>query len=130
MTLLGLGMACVALGSSSIPPGAKTASVSMIWLVLVYFFHTMGELCISPVSLSYVSKLVPARMIAVMFGVYDLAIAIGMKLAGMFGEASTEIAKTEGLSYFFWILTATSLILAVLSVVMYPLIKKLMHGIR
>lgn len=130
MTLLGLGMACVALGSSSIPPGAKTASVSMIWLVLVYFFHTMGELCISPVSLSYVSKLVPARMIAVMFGVYYLAIAIGMKLAGMFGEASTEIAKTEGLSYFFWILTATSLILAVLSVVMYPLIKKLMHGIR
>ena len=130
MTLLGLGMACVALGSSSIPPGAKTASVSMIWLVLVYFFHTMGELCISPVSLSYVSKLVPARMIAVMFGVYYLAIAIGMKLAGMFGVASTEIAKTEGLSYFFWILTATSLILAVLSVVMYPLIKKLMHGIR
>ncbi|MGB0881130.1 MAG: peptide MFS transporter [Polaribacter sp.] len=130
MALLGLGMACVALGSASIPAGAKTASVSMIWLVLVYFFHTMGELCISPVSLSYVSKLVPARMIAIMFGVYYLAIAIGMKLAGMFGEASTEIAKTEGLSYFFWILTAISIVLAVLSVVMYPIIKKLMHGVK
>ncbi|PWG06614.1 peptide MFS transporter [Polaribacter aquimarinus] len=130
MALLGLGMACVALGSASIPPGAKTASVSMIWLVLVYFFHTMGELCISPVSLSYVSKLVPGRMIAMMFGIYYLAIAIGMKMAGMFGEASTEIAKTEGLSYFFWILTAISIFLAILSVVMYPIIKKLMHGVK
>ena len=48
MVLLGIGMACVAIGASSIEPGAKTASVSMIWLILVYFFHTMGELCISP----------------------------------------------------------------------------------
>jgi POT family proton-dependent oligopeptide transporter len=130
MILLGLGMACVALGSASIPPGAKTASVSMIWLVLVYFFHTMGELCISPVSLSYVSKLVPGRMIAIMFGVYYLAIAIGMKLAGMFGEASTNIAKEDGLSYFFWILTAIAIGLGVLSAVTYPFIKKLMHGVR
>ena len=130
MVLLGLGMACVAIGSSSILPGAKTASVSMIWLVLVYFFHTMGELCISPVSLSYVSKLVPGRMIAMMFGIYYLAIAIGMKLAGMFGEASTGIAKEHGISYFFWILTGLSLGLAVLSVILYPIVKKLMHGVR
>ena len=130
MILLGLGMACVAIGSSSIEPGAKTASVSMIWLVLVYFFHTMGELCISPVSLSYVSKLVPGRMIAMMFGIYYLAIAIGMKLAGMFGEASTSIAKEDGLSYFFWILTAIAIILGILSILMYPVIKKLMHGVR
>lgn len=50
MGLLGLGMACVAFGASGIEPGAKTASVSMIWLILVYLFHTMGELCISPVG--------------------------------------------------------------------------------
>ncbi|TYA92349.1 peptide MFS transporter [Seonamhaeicola marinus] len=130
MVLLGLGMACVAIGSSSIEPGAKSASVSMIWLVLVYLFHTMGELCISPVSLSYISKLVPGRMIAMMFGIYYLAIAIGMKLAGMFGEASTDIAKQDGLSYFFWILTAVAIGLGVLSAIMYPVIKKLMHGVR
>ena len=82
MVLLGIGMACVAIGASSIEPGAKTASVSMIWLILVYFFHTMGELCISPVALSYVSKLVPGRMIAMMFGIWYLAVAIGMKLGG------------------------------------------------
>lgn len=130
MILLGLGMACVAFGAMGIEPGAKTASVSMIWLVLVYFFHTMGELCISPVSLSYISKLVPGRMIAMMFGIYYLAIAIGMKLAGMFGEASTGIAKEDGLSYFFWILTAVAIALGVLSAIMYPFIKKLMHGVK
>ena len=130
MVLLGIGMACVAIGASSIEPGAKTASVSMIWLILVYFFHTMGELCISPVALSYVSKLVPGRMIAMMFGIWYLAVAIGMKLAGVFGEASEEIAQSEGLSYFFWLLTAVAVGLGVISALLYPVIKKLMHGVR
>jgi proton-dependent oligopeptide transporter, POT family len=130
MVLLGIGMACVAIGSSSIPIGAKTASVSMIWLILVYFFHTMGELCVSPVALSYVSKLVPGRMIAMMFGIWYLAVAIGMKLAGVFGEASESIAKTEGLSSFFWLLTIVAVSLGVFSLLMYPIIKKLMHGVR
>ena len=130
MVLLGIGMACVAIGAADIPVGAKTASVSMIWLILVYFFHTMGELCISPVALSYVSKLVPGRMIAMMFGIWYLAVAIGMKLAGVFGEASEGIAKSEGLSYFFWLLTAVAIGLGVLSAALYPVIKKLMHGVR
>ena len=130
MILLGLGMACVAIASSDISPGAKTASVSMIWLVLVYFFHTMGELCISPVALSYVSKLVPGRMIAMMFGIWYLAVAIGMKLAGVFGEVSESIAKDQGLSYFFWLLTAIAFGLGLLSALLYPVVKKLMHGIK
>jgi POT family proton-dependent oligopeptide transporter len=130
MILLGIGMACVAIGASDIPVGAATASVSMVWLILVYFFHTMGELCVSPVALSYVSKLVPGRMIAMMFGIWYLAVAIGMKLAGVFGEASEGIAQSEGLSYFFWLLTAVAVGLGILSAVLYPVIKKLMHGVR
>lgn len=130
MLLLALGMACVAFGASGIAAGAKTASVSMIWLILVYLFHTMGELCISPVGLSYVSKLVPARMIAFMFGVWYLAVAIGMKGAGMFGENIDKIANEHGLSYFFWILTIISIIVALVSILMGPVIKKLMHGVR
>ena len=130
MMLLALGMACVAFGASGIEPGAKTASVSMIWLILVYFFHTMGELCVSPVGLSYVSKLVPARMIAFMFGVWYLAVAIGMKGAGMFGENIDKIANEHGLSYFFWILAIISVAVALLSIAMAPIIKKLMHGVR
>ena len=130
MFLLGLGMACVAFGSDGIAPGAKTASVSIIWLILVYLFHTLGELCISPVSLSLVSKLVPGRMIAFMYGMYYLAIAIGMKLAGVFGGASEGIAEESGISYFFWILTAVSVALGVLCILLSPIVKKLMHGIR
>lgn len=130
MSLLALGMACVAFGANGIEPGAKTASVSMIWLILVYLFHTMAELCISPVGLSYVSKLVPARMIAFMFGVWYLAVAIGMKGAGMFGENIDKIANEHGLSYFFWMLTIISLAVATFSIIMSPIIKKLMHGVR
>ncbi|MFL9831288.1 oligopeptide:H+ symporter [Flavobacterium sp. ST-87] len=130
MGLLALGMACVAFGANGIEPGAKTASVSMIWLILVYLFHTMGELCISPVGLSYVSKLVPARMIAFMFGVWYLAVAIGMKGAGMFGENIDKIANEHGLSYFFWMLTIISILVALFSIGMSPVIKKLMHGVK
>src|SRR5690606_3023323 len=130
MLLLGLGMAAVAIGASGIAPGAKTASVSIIWLILVYLFHTMGELCISPVALSYVSKLVPGRMIAMMFGIWYLAVAIGMKLAGMFGEYSETIAAEKGLSTFFWILTVISLVLSGVALLTTPLFKRLMHGIR
>ena len=130
MSLLALGMACVAFGAGGIEPGAKTASVSMIWLILVYLFHTMGELCISPVGLSYVSKLVPARMIAFMFGVWYLAVAIGMKGAGKFGENVDKIANENGISYFFWMLTIVSFVVAIFAIVMSPVIKRLMHGVR
>jgi proton-dependent oligopeptide transporter, POT family len=130
MLLLGIGMACVAVGASDIPIGAKTASVSIIWLILVYFFHTLGELCISPVALSYVSKLVPGRMIAMMFGIWYLAVAIGMKLAGVFGEASEQISQTAGLSSFFWILTAVAVGFSVLAMALSPVIKRLMHGVH
>lgn len=130
MFLLALGMACVAVGASDIAPGARTASVSMIWLILVYLFHTLGELCVSPVALSYVSKLVPGRMIAFMFGIWYLAIAIGMKLAGVFGEKSEGIANEHGMSTFFWILTGIAAGLGVLSIILRPVIKRLMHGIK
>ncbi len=130
LTLLAIGMACVAMGSSSIAPGAATASVGIIWLILVYFFHTLGELCISPLGLSYVSKLVPARMIAFMFGIWYIAIAIGMKSAGELGANIDRIANEHGLSYFFWILTIIPLVLAVIAVLFTPITKRLMHGVR
>ncbi len=130
MVFLAVGMITVAIGADGIEPGAKTASVSMIYLILVYLFVTMAELCISPVGLSYVSKLVPARMIAMMFGIWYLAVAIGMKGAAKFGENIDKIADEKGLSYFFWMLAIISLIVALLSFVMSPVIKKLMHGVR
>lgn len=130
MAFLALGMIAVAVGASGIEPGAKSASVSMVWLILVYLFCTMAELCISPVGLSYVSKLVPTRMIAIMFGIWYLGVAIGMKGASKFGENIDKIANEKGISYFFWMLAIVSLIVAFVSMVMSPVIKKLMHGVK
>jgi POT family proton-dependent oligopeptide transporter len=130
MTFLAIGMVFVSFGANGIEPGAKTASVSMVWLILVYLFHTMGELCISPVGLSYVSKLVPARMIAIMYGIWYLAVAIGMKGAAKFGENVDKVADEKGISYYFGMLAVVSFIVAVIALVFAPIIRKLMHGVR
>jgi POT family proton-dependent oligopeptide transporter len=130
MILLGIGFAVMAYGASDIPQGAKVASVSLIWLVLAYFFHTMGELCISPVGLSYVSKLVPGRMIAIMFGIWYLAIAIGNKIAGTLGGMIDKITEEYSMSGFFLIFTIIPIALGLLIMALTPLLKRLMHGVH
>ena len=102
----------------------------MIWLVLAYLFHTLGELCLSPMGLSYLSKLIPARMIAFMFGVYYLAVAIGNKLAHYVGGDIENITAEYSLSGFFLIFTIVPISLGLVSLLLHPLIKKSMHGIR
>ncbi|QYA25284.1 MFS transporter [Gramella sp. MT6] len=127
LILLGLGFGLLALGSSGVAEGAK---VSMIWLILAYLLHTLGELCLSPLGLSYVSKLVPARMIAFMFGMWYLAIAIGNKLAGSLGGMIEEVTRQYDLSTFFLIFTIVPIAGGVLVALLNPILKKLMHGIR
>src|SRR5690606_18220007 len=81
LILVGIGFATLAYGSRDIPQGAATAQVSMLWLVLAYFFHTVGELCLSPVGLSYVSKLSPKKLVGLIFGFWFLSSAIANWLA-------------------------------------------------
>lgn len=132
LILMSVGFAILAFGSSAIPQGATAGvvRVSMIWLVLAYLFHTLGELCLSPVGLSYVSKLVPPRMIAFMFGMWYLAIAIGNKLAGSMGGMIEEISNKYSMSYFFLIFTFVPLIAGIIIALLNPVIKKLMHGVK
>jgi POT family proton-dependent oligopeptide transporter len=130
LLLLGVGFAFLAFGASSVPAGAESASLSMAWLVFAYLFHTLGELCLSPMGLSYLSKLIPARMIAFMFGVYYLAIAIGNKLAHYVGGDIEQITKEYSLSTFFLIFTIIPMALGLVSLMLHPLLKRLMHGIR
>ncbi|WP_298346796.1 peptide MFS transporter [uncultured Algibacter sp.] len=130
LILLGLGFAFLSYGASGIPSGAKTASVSMIFLIFAYLLHTMGELCISPVGLSYLSKLVPPRMIGFMFGVWYLAIAVGQKAAGTMGGMIDKISEEYSLGTFFLIFTLIPIGVGVISIVLNPLLKKLMHGVR
>lgn len=130
LLLLGFGFALLAYGSSGIPQGAKTASVSMIWLIFAYLFHTLGELCLSPVGLSYLSKLVPGRMIAFMFGIWYLAIAIGQKTAGSLGGMIDKITANYNLSTFFLIFTLIPITAGLIIMALNPILKKLMHGVR
>jgi len=128
--LLGIGFAALAYGASTIPSGAKVASVSMLWLILAYLFHTLGELCLSPVGLSYVSKLVPGRMIAFMFGMWYIAIAIANKLAGLTGGLIDTISEQYSLSTFFLIFTLIPIGAGVIIMLLNPLLKRLMHGVH
>jgi len=128
--LLGVGFAFLAFGARNVPAGAESASLSMNWLVFAYLFHTLGELCLSPMGLSYLSKLIPARMIAFMFGVYYLAIAIGNKLAHYVGGDIEKITAEYSLSGFFLIFTLIPIGLGLVSLALHPLLKRLMHGVR
>lgn len=130
LILLGLGFGILVFGTLGIPAGAKTASVSMVFLILAYLLHTMGELCISPVGLSYLSKLVPGRMIGFMFGIWYLAIAIGNKAAGSMGGMIDKITEQYSLSTFFLIFTLIPIGMGVVSIFLNPVLKKLMHGVR
>ncbi|MCG2431199.1 peptide MFS transporter [Aequorivita xiaoshiensis] len=130
LVLLGLGFAILSYGASDIPPGARTASVSMIFLILAYLFHTMGELCLSPLGLSYLSKLVPARMIGFMFGVWYLAIAVGQKAANTMGGMIDKISEEYSLGTFFLIFAVVPIIVGFIAMLLNPVLKKLMHGIR
>lgn len=130
ITAIGFGL--LAYGSRIIPQGALPGSirVSMIWLILAYLFHTLGELCIQPVGLSYVSKLVPGRMIAFMFGMWYLAIAIGNKLAGTLGGEIEKITAQYNMPTFFLIFTIVPAAAGVLIMCLNPVIKRIMHGVK
>ena len=130
LTLLAIGFGMLAIGSLSIPAGAKTASVSLVWLVLAYLFHTMGELSISPVGLSYVSKLAPARMLGFIFGIWYIFTGLANKLAGILAEYSDAIAKEYSFSGFFLIFTTIPFIAALLILSLNKPIKRMMHGVK
>lgn len=127
LIIMAIGFGLLAYGAHGIQAGVK---VSMVWLILAYLFHTLGELCLSPVGLSYVSKLVPARMIAFMFGMWYLAIAIGNKLAAVLGGQIENITKDYGLSTFFLIFTIVPTVAGLVVFALNPIMKKLMHGVK
>ena len=71
----------------------STGASAMYWLVLAYLFHTIGELCISPVALSYITKLAPVKYASLMMGVYFAMTGFGNKLAGLLGESAEGLGE-------------------------------------
>lgn len=103
---------------------AGTGRVSPMWLVIVYFLQTIGELCLSPVGLSTVTKLSPARMVGLMLGVWFLSISIGSYIAGLttrLFQGNDTAVLTRG----FGIFAGVTLVAAVILAVLTPLIKRM-----
>jgi len=130
LILLGTGFAFLALGAWGIPMGAETASVSIVWLILAYLFHTMGELCVSPVGLSYVSKLAPLKLVGLMFGFWFVCSAIANFLGGKTGSYIDKISEAYGLSNFFLIFFAIPVLAGILLILLKPILIRKMHGIH
>lgn len=92
-----MGFGFFAMAAASVQAGSEPfGKGAMIWLILAYLLHTIGELSSSPVSLSFITKLAPARYASIMMGVYFACTGFGNKVAGLVGEASqVEPIKVE-----------------------------------
>jgi len=101
-------------------------------LAMVYVLQSVGELCLSPIGLSMVTKLAPERLVGFAMGAWFLSIAIGNNLAGIFaGSVSGEGGMTaasaqQGYTFGFWVLAGFGALLFLIA----PLVNKLMHGVK
>ena len=119
--IMGMGFMFMRFAAGEYEVAGKSA---MYWLVLAYLFHTIGELCASPVSLSFITKLAPVKYAASIMGLYWAATGLGNKLAasiGGFAETAGEKQIFTGI-FIFCTLIAISVFL-----ILKPL-KRLTHG--
>ncbi|MBI3286068.1 MAG: peptide MFS transporter [Burkholderiales bacterium] len=118
LIFLGLGFLVMAIAQDR---ANVSGTVGPHWLAMVFVIHTIGELCLSPVGLSMVTKLAPTRVAAMMMGVWYLANAAANKLAGILEEL------LKGTDFkLFWFLVVSSLSAGILLLLISPLIKKMM----
>ena len=143
LTLLGLGFLFLVVGGARADTGIK---VSPFWLVAAYTLHTCGELCLSPVGLSYVTKVAPLRFASLLMGVWFLANAAANKLAGFVAgftplPGETPAAPMSGIAGyiqslsgtnkgFFTIFVVSSLIAAFLMFLCVPLLRRLTRTVK
>jgi POT family proton-dependent oligopeptide transporter len=90
LIIMGTGFFFMSAASSQFDSQGSSA---MYWLVLAYLFHTVGELCISPVALSYITKLAPLKYGSLMMGIYFAMTGFGNKLAGLLGESAEGLGE-------------------------------------
>ena len=124
--LMGLGFAVMAVAASIVAHGSK---VLPYWLIATYLLHTLGELCLSPVGLSYTTKLSPKRLVGQMMGMWFLSLSLGNLAAGLIaGEFdANNVAAMPG--QYMHIVYFTVGLGAVLLALSRP-VKKLMGDVR
>jgi POT family proton-dependent oligopeptide transporter len=123
---LGLGFLVMLFAANHVLAGEH---VLPVWLLCTYFLHTLGELSLSPVGLSYMSKLTPPRFVGQVMGVWFLSLALGSNLAGQLsGSIDTQhMESLPGLySQIFWSCVVAGAVMLLLT----PLVKRLMAGVK
>ncbi|HUQ97141.1 MAG TPA: oligopeptide:H+ symporter, partial [Chitinophagaceae bacterium] len=138
---MAIGLFLLALGYLIIAFGVKgvggTAKASMIWLVLLYLLHSLGELCLSPIGLSLVNKLAPFRFASLLMAVWFLANAAANKLAGVLSALYPGSGPTQFLGYqmnniydFFLLFVVMSGVASLLLFLLSGKLLKMMQGVR
>lgn len=121
VVIMGLGFVFMVFASKQYQAVGESA---LYWLAFAYLFHTIGELCASPVALSFITKLAPVKYGALMMGVYFAATGLGNKVAGIVGES----ASTAGEFTIFSGITIFCVIFGILVLLMLKPLKRLTHG--
>lgn len=103
-----------------------TGSSAMYWLVFAYLFHTIGELCLSPVALSFVTKLAPVKYASIMMGIYFAMTGFGSKLAGLLGEWSSTLGEFT----IFTGIAVTTVGIGAIVLMLRPKLEALTHGVE
>ncbi len=125
-----LGLFFLALSFLLMVPAAQltlAGKVSPLWLVGLFLLQTIGELCLSPVGLSMMTKLAPVRMVGLMMGVWFLAAALGNKLAGILAS-SFDAKNPETLSTFFLSQAGLVALTLLILLAVTPWVKRMMRG--
>ncbi len=125
MVLLGAGFLILVGGAQAAGPGQATP---LVFLFLIYLFHTMGELCLSPVGLSAMNRLAPAQMASLIMGTWFFASAIANFLAGLIAAATGgEGAGSEATLRIYWTIGWVAVGVGLCVMLVAPRIRRLMH---
>jgi POT family proton-dependent oligopeptide transporter len=130
LVLLGVGFLVMMWGSSFLSEG----KIGMQWLVVTYFFHTVGELALSPVGLSSITKLSPSRLVGQMMGMWFMGAAIGNLVAGLvtrfLPESETVEAAMQNGVTLFGSVAAFAIIAGLLFIAFSKPIRKMQAGVN
>jgi len=120
MIILGLGFVVLFVAQKQ---AEQFGTVGPFWLVAVYLLHTLGELCLSPIGLSMVTKLAPIRVASLIMGTWFIANGVANYFAGRL----ESLLATDGIPVYGFLI-ASSIGSGVLLLALTPLLKRWMHG--
>lgn len=120
LIMLGFGFVILAIAQEQAQTQLR---VSPLWLIVVYFFHTVGELFLSPISMSMVTRLAPIQLVSFMMGIWFTAVAVANYLAG-----TLDMMLHDSGIPLYWFLVSTSIGAGLLLLLITPLLKRLMDS--